>query len=153
MGSAARPVMAGMTPEASMPARAGDRSMRANLDQMAGDCRDALHGSRACSTADTNACSAGLAEPIPGWSCTAANIRPPFAVSGKIAPMQNDFWRTAWAIRPFFSFFFFSSSSILHRTWSDRRAARRLRSGVPKTARIKRVPALPAGTRTIEDLK
>jgi hypothetical protein len=87
----ARPVMAGMTPEASMPAMAGDMSMPATSDQMAGEMP--CCPSKAPAPVDCDKCvfmAACMSQFLAGPP--AATFRPPFAVSGKIAPLQNDFW-------------------------------------------------------------
>jgi hypothetical protein len=85
-----RPVTAGTTPDASMSAMADD-SMSAMPDEMAGDMP--CCPSKAPAPVDCDKCvftaacmSQFLAGPPP------ATFRPPFAVSGKIAPLQNDFW-------------------------------------------------------------
>jgi hypothetical protein len=85
----ARPVMAGTTPEAS--AMAGDMSMSAMPDEMAGDMP--CCPSKAPAPIDCDKCvfmAACVSQFLAGPA--AATYRPPFAVSGKIAPLQNDFW-------------------------------------------------------------
>src|SRR6267378_3321276 len=67
-----RPVMAGMTADASTSVAAEDMSVSATADEMAGDMP-------CCMTK----CLAGV---------SAAVFRPSFAASGQIAPLQNDFW-------------------------------------------------------------
>ena len=83
----ARPVMAGMAPDASM---AGDMSMSATSDEMAGDMP--CCPSKAPAPVDCDKClfmAACMSQFLAGPP--AATFRPPFAVSGKIAPLQNDF--------------------------------------------------------------
>jgi hypothetical protein len=86
-----RPVMAGATPEASMTAMAEDMSASAAMDEMAGDmpCCPA----KAPTPLDCDKCvfmAACMSQVLEGPA--AAILRPPFAVSGKIASLQNDFW-------------------------------------------------------------
>lgn len=86
-----RPVMAGTASDGSMPAIAGDMSMSAVTDEMASgmpccptkapapvDC-DKCVVMAACMTV----CFSGL---------SAAIFHPPFAASGRIAPLKNDSW-------------------------------------------------------------
>jgi hypothetical protein len=83
----ARPVMAGTTPDAAM---ADDMSMSAMPDEMAGDMP--CCPSKAKAPIDCDKCvfmAACMSQFLVG---PAAIFRPPFAVSGKIAPLQNDFW-------------------------------------------------------------
>jgi hypothetical protein len=83
----ARPVMAGTTPDAAM---ADDMSMSAMPDEMAGDMP--CCPSKAPAPIDCDKCvfmAACMSQFLVG---PAAIFRPPFAVSGKIAPLQNDFW-------------------------------------------------------------
>jgi hypothetical protein len=86
-----RPVMAGATPEASMTAMAEDISASAAMDEMAGDmpCCPA----KAPTPLDCDKCvfmAACMSQVLEGPA--SAIIRPPFAVSDKVAPLQNDFW-------------------------------------------------------------
>jgi hypothetical protein len=86
----ARPVMAAPTPDASMPAMADDMSMSATSDEMAGDMP--CCPSKAPAPIDCDKCvfmAACMSQFLVG---PAATFRPPFAVSGKIAPLRNDFW-------------------------------------------------------------
>jgi hypothetical protein len=87
----ARPVMAGTTADASMSALAGDMSMSAMPDEMAGDMP--CCPSKAPAPIDCDKCvfmAACMSQFLAGPP--AAMFRAPFAVSGKIAPLQNDFW-------------------------------------------------------------
>jgi hypothetical protein len=83
----ARPVMAARMPDAAM---AADMSMSEMPEEMAGN---------------MPCCPSKAPAPIGCYKCLfmppcmsqflvgpAAILRPPFAVSGKIAPLQNDFW-------------------------------------------------------------
>ena len=84
----ARPVMAGTTPDAAM---AGEMPMSAMPDAMAGDMP--CCPSKAPAPIDCDKCvfmAACMSQFMAG--APAATFRPPFAVSGKIAPLQNDFW-------------------------------------------------------------
>jgi hypothetical protein len=77
----ARPVMAG-------PA---DNSMAAMSDEMAGDMP--CCPTKAPAPVDCDKCvfmAACINQFLAGPA--AATFRPPFAVSGKLAPLQNDFW-------------------------------------------------------------
>ncbi len=86
-----RPVMAGTTSDASMPAMADDMAMSAMADEMAGGmpcCPSKAPAPVGCDkcilmTACMSQCFAGV---------SAALFRPPSAASGKIAPLQNDSW-------------------------------------------------------------
>jgi hypothetical protein len=92
------PVMAGTTPDASMPAMAGDISMSATSDQMAGDMP--CCPSKAPAPIGCDKCvfmAACMSQFLVG---PAAVLRPPFAVSGKIAPLQNDFWPDGLGLPP-----------------------------------------------------
>jgi hypothetical protein len=83
----ARPVMAGTTADAAM---ADDMSISAMPDEMAGDMP--CCPSKAKAPIDCDKCvfmAACMSQFLVG---PAAVFRPPFAVSGKIAPLQNDFW-------------------------------------------------------------
>jgi hypothetical protein len=84
-----RPVIAGAPSDQSMSAMADDMSMSAMA--MAGDmpCCPA----KAPTPLDCDKCvfmAACMSQVLEGPA--AAILRPPFAVSGKIAPLQNDFW-------------------------------------------------------------
>jgi len=81
-----RPVMAGTTPDAAMV----DMSASAATDEMAGDMP--CCPSKAPAPTDCDKCvlmAACMSQFLVG---PAAIFRPPFAVSGKVAPLQNDFW-------------------------------------------------------------
>jgi hypothetical protein len=86
-----RPVMAGTASDASMPAMAHDMSMSSTADKMTGDmpcCPTKAPAPIDCDkcvfmAACTAKCFAGI---------SAAVFRPSFAASGRIAPLQNDFW-------------------------------------------------------------
>jgi hypothetical protein len=87
----ARPVMAGTAPDGSMSAMAGDMSMSAMPDEMAGDMP--CCPSKAPAPIDCDKCvfmAACVSQFLAG--STAAIFQSPFAVSGKAAPLQNDFW-------------------------------------------------------------
>jgi hypothetical protein len=83
-----RPVMAGIiAPDAAM---ADEMSMSATPDGMAGDIP--CCPSKAPAPMDCDKCvfmAACMSQFLIG---PAAAFRPPFAASGKIAPLQNDFW-------------------------------------------------------------
>jgi hypothetical protein len=82
-----RPVMAGTTPDAAM---ADDMSMSPTSGEMAGDMP--CCPSKAPAPIDCDKCvfmAACMSQFLVG---PAATFRPPFAVSGQIAPLQNDFW-------------------------------------------------------------
>jgi hypothetical protein len=86
----ARPVMAGMAPDASMSAMADDMSMSATSDEMAGDMP--CCPSKSPAPVDCDKClfmAACMGQFLAGPP--AATFRPPFAVYGKITPPQNDF--------------------------------------------------------------
>jgi hypothetical protein len=86
-----RPVMAGTTADASMSAMAGEMSMSATSDEMAGDMP--CCPSKAPTPIECDKCvfmAACVSQFLAGPP--AAIFRAPFAVSGKIAPLQNDFW-------------------------------------------------------------
>lgn len=86
----ARPVMAGTTPEASMSAMADD-SMSAMPDELAADMP--CCPSKAPAPVDCDKCvfmAACVSQFLAGPAV--ATFRVPFAVSGKIVPLQNDFW-------------------------------------------------------------
>jgi hypothetical protein len=85
------PVMAGATSDASMPAMAGDMSMSAITDEMAGDmpCCPA----KAPAPVDCDKCvfmTACMSKCFTGIS--AAVFHRFFAASGRIAPLQNESW-------------------------------------------------------------
>ena len=85
-----RPVPAGIALDVSMPAMADDMSMFPTVDEMASDmpCCPA----KAPLAGDCDKCvfmAACMSQFLAG---PAVIFRPPFAVSGKIAPLQNDFW-------------------------------------------------------------
>jgi hypothetical protein len=86
-----RPVMAGTTADASTSAMADDLSMSATSDEMAGDipcCPSKVPAPIDCDKCVfMAACMSQFLLGPPG-----ATVRPPFAVAGKIAPLQNDFW-------------------------------------------------------------
>lgn len=85
-----RPVMAGTASDASMSAVADDMSVPATSDEMAGDMP--CCPSKAPAPIGCDKCvfmAACMSQFLVG---PAAILRPPFAVSGKIAPLQNDFW-------------------------------------------------------------
>jgi len=82
----ARPVIA----DASMSAMA-DNSMAAMSDEMAGDMP--CCPTKAPAPVDCDKCvftAACMSQFLAGPAT--ATFRPPFAVSGKLAPLQNDFW-------------------------------------------------------------
>jgi hypothetical protein len=82
----ARPVMA----DASMSAMADD-SMSAMPDEMAGDMP--CCPTKAPAPVDCDKCvfmAACMSQFLAGPA--AATFRPPFAVCGKLAPLQNEFW-------------------------------------------------------------
>jgi hypothetical protein len=86
-----RPVMAGKASDPSMAAMADDMSMRGTADEMAGDMP--CCPSKAPAPIDCDKCvfmAACVNQFLAGPS--AAIFHPPFAVSGKIAPLQNDSW-------------------------------------------------------------
>ncbi len=86
-----RPVMAGMASDPSMAATADDMSMSGTADEMAGDMP--CCPSKAPAPIDCDKCVlmvACVGQFLVGWP--AAPFRPPFAVYGKIAPLQNDSW-------------------------------------------------------------
>jgi len=94
-----RPVMAGATPEASMTAMAEDMSASAAMEEMAGDmpCCPA----KAPTPLDCDKCvfmAACMSQVLEGPA--AAILHLPFAISGKIAPLQNDFWPEGLAQPP-----------------------------------------------------
>ncbi len=83
-----RPVMAGKAPDPSM---ADDMSISGTADEMAGDMP--CCPSKAPAPIDCDKCvlmAACVGQLLVGP--TAAIFHPPFAVSGKIAPLQNDSW-------------------------------------------------------------
>lgn len=86
-----RPIMAGATSDASMQATADDMSMSAAGDGMAAEMP--CCSTKAPSPLDCGKCvymaacmSQLLASP------SVASFRPPLAVAGRIAPLQNDAW-------------------------------------------------------------
>jgi hypothetical protein len=84
-----RPVMAGMTSDASMSATADDMSMSA--DEMASDMP--CCPSKAPAPIDCDKCvlmGACMSKCFTGIS--AAVFHPSFAASGRIAPLQNESW-------------------------------------------------------------
>src|ERR1700736_2675459 len=84
------PVMAGGPSHASMQAMADEMSPSATTDEMAGDIP--CCPSKAPAPVDCDKCvfmAACMSQFLVG---PPAIFRPPFAVSGKIAPLQNDFW-------------------------------------------------------------
>src|ERR1700724_3129422 len=85
-------VIAGLLlPPLARPAMAGDMSMSAMPDEMAGNMP--CCPSKAPAPIDCDKCvlmAACMSQFLAGPA--AATFRPPFAVSGKIAPLQNDFW-------------------------------------------------------------
>jgi hypothetical protein len=84
-----RPVMAGTASDASMSAVADDMSVPATSDEMAGDMP--CCPSKAPAPIGCDKCvfmAACMSQFLVG---PAAILRPPFAVSSKIAPLQNDF--------------------------------------------------------------
>jgi hypothetical protein len=86
-----RPVMAGMTADASTSAAAEDMSVSATADEMAGDMP--CCPTKAPAPIDCDKCvfmAACMTKCLAGVS--AAVFRPSFAASGQIAPLQNDFW-------------------------------------------------------------
>jgi hypothetical protein len=87
----ARPVMAGPTPVASMSAMADDVSISPMPDEMASDMPCCPSDSSAL--IDCDKCifmAVCMGQFLHGPS--AAIFSPPFAASGKIAPLQNDSW-------------------------------------------------------------
>jgi hypothetical protein len=87
----ARPLMAGAAPDASMSAMAEDMSGSGAADEMAGD--TPCCPSKAPAPIDCDKCvfmAACMGQFLVGPP--AAIFRAPFAVSGKIVPLQNDFW-------------------------------------------------------------
>jgi hypothetical protein len=85
------PVMAGAPSDASMSAMAKDMSTSEAADEMAGDMP--CCPSKAPAPIDCDKCvfmAACMSQFLAGPP--AATFRPPFAVSGKIAPLRNDFW-------------------------------------------------------------
>jgi hypothetical protein len=94
-----RPVMAGMASEPSMASMADDMSMSGAEDEMAGDMP--CCPSKAPAPIDCDKCvlmAACVGQFLVGLP--AALFRPPFAVSGKIAPLQNDSWRDGFGHPP-----------------------------------------------------
>jgi hypothetical protein len=88
MGPLSRPVMAGTTSDAAM---ADDMSMSATADEMANDMP--CCPSKAPAPIDCDKCvfmSACMTKCFAGLSVAA--FRPCFAVSGQVAPLQNDSW-------------------------------------------------------------
>jgi len=86
-----RPVMAGTTPDASMPAMADDMSMSAGADEMANDVP--CCPSKAPAPIDCDKCvfmAACMSKCFAGL--TAAVFQPIFAISAGLARLQNDFW-------------------------------------------------------------
>jgi hypothetical protein len=86
-----RPVMAGTTSDASKSEMADDMSMSATSDEMTADMP--CCPSKAPAPVDCDKCvmmAACMSQVLA--SASAAIFRPPFAVSGKITPLQNDFW-------------------------------------------------------------
>lgn len=86
-----RPVMADMAPEPSMASMADDMSMSGAEDEMAGDMP--CCPSKAPAPIDCDKCvlmAACVGQFFVGLPTTL--FRPPFAVSGKIVPLQNDSW-------------------------------------------------------------
>jgi hypothetical protein len=86
-----RPVMAVTPADTPMSAMADDTSMSTTSDEVAGDMPCCPHKAPVPIGCDKcvfmAACmSQVLVGPV------AAIFRPPFAISGKIAPLQNDFW-------------------------------------------------------------
>jgi hypothetical protein len=94
-----RPVMAGTASDASMSAMADDISTSAMADEMADDmpCCPA----KAPTPLDCDKCvfmAACMSQVLEGPA--AAILHLPFAISGKIAPLQNDFWPDGLAQPP-----------------------------------------------------
>jgi len=86
-----RPVMAGMASDVSMAAVVDDMSMSATSDEMTADMP--CCPSKAPAPVDCDKCvymAACMSQVLAGQS--AATFRPPFAVSGKATPLQNDSW-------------------------------------------------------------
>jgi hypothetical protein len=86
-----RPVMAGTTPDASMPAMTDDMSMSAGADEMANDMP--CCPSKAPAPIDCDKCvfmAACMTKCFAGL--TTALFQPVFAVSAGLARPQNDFW-------------------------------------------------------------
>jgi hypothetical protein len=87
----ARPVMAGTPPTASMPGMADGMSISPMPDEMASDMPCCPSDSSALIDCDKCVFMAVCTgQFLPGPS--AAIFSPPFAASGKIAPLQNDSW-------------------------------------------------------------
>jgi hypothetical protein len=86
-----RPVMAGTTPDASMPAMADDMSMSAGADEMANDMP--CCPSKAPAPIDCDKCvfmAACMSKCFAGL--TTALFQPVFAISAGLVRPQNDFW-------------------------------------------------------------
>jgi hypothetical protein len=94
-----RPVMASTTPDAAMSAITDDMSMSAMPDELAGDMP--CCPTKAPAPVDCDKCvftAACMSQFLAGPPV--ATFRPPFAVSGKLAPLQNDFWPDGVGLPP-----------------------------------------------------